>query len=94
MRLGGGMIALELKGGFEPAKKLMDYFASYTTPAELAVSLGSSVTYVQHPASMTHAGLSKEVREASGISDGLVRFSVGIENVADIIADLEHALNN
>ena len=66
MRLGGGMISLELKDGFEPARKLMDYFASYTTPAELAVSLGSVITYFQHPASMTHAGVPEE-RELNAV---------------------------
>jgi len=58
----------------------------------LAVSLGGVETLIQHPASMTHSKLSKEARESAGISDGLVRYSIGIENVEDIIADLEQAL--
>lgn len=92
MRLGGGMIALELKGGFDPAKKLMDYFATYTTPAELAVSLGSSITYVQHPASMTHAGVPEEDRNKRGITAGLVRFSIGMEGVETLWTAIEEGL--
>ncbi|GAB4268849.1 MAG: methionine gamma-lyase [Candidatus Rifleibacteriota bacterium] len=97
MRLGGGMIALELKDGFEPARKLMDYFATYTTPAELAVSLGSAVTYFQHPASMTHAAVPEEDRVKRGITQGLVRISVGLEGVETlwnaIVKGLEQAYN-
>ncbi len=81
MRLPGGMIALELKEGYEPARKLMDFFASYTTPGELAVSLGSAVTYFQHPASMTHAAVPETDRIKRGITEGLVRISVGLEGV-------------
>jgi cystathionine beta-lyase/cystathionine gamma-synthase len=60
--------------------------------ATLAVSLGGLETLIEHPASMTHAGMSREHREESGISDGLVRLAVGIEHVDDLIADLEQAL--
>ena len=60
--------------------------------AGLAVSLGGVESLIQHPASMTHAGMSKEAREKAGITNGLVRFSVGIENVEDIIEDLEQAM--
>lgn len=95
MRLGGGMIALELKDGFEPARRLMDYFATYTTPAELAVSLGSAVTYFQHPASMTHSAIPEEDRLKRGITSGLVRISVGLEGVEtlweSIVQGLEEA---
>jgi len=59
---------------------------------QLAVSLGGVETLIQHPASMTHFSMGKEARLAGGISDGLVRLSVGIENVDDLIADLEQAL--
>jgi methionine-gamma-lyase len=59
----------------------MNFFASYTTPGELAVSLGSAVTYFQHPASMTHAGIPEEDRLKRGITQGLVRISVGLEGV-------------
>jgi methionine-gamma-lyase len=71
----GSMISFELKGGFSAGEILMNNVHL----ALLAVSLGGVETLIQHPASMTHAGLSKEARLASGISDGLVRFSVGIE---------------
>jgi methionine-gamma-lyase len=84
----GAMISFELKGGFAAGEKMMDNVHL----AMLAVSLGGVESLIQHPASMTHAGLSKEAREAAGITDGLVRFSVGIEDCEDIIADLEHAL--
>ena len=92
MRLGGGMIALELEGGYEPARKLMDYFATYTTPGELAVSLGSAVTYFQHPASMTHAGIPEEDRLKRGITEGLVRISVGLEGVETLWSAIDDGL--
>jgi methionine-gamma-lyase len=92
MRLGGGMIALELEGGYEPAKKLMDYFATHTTPGELAVSLGSAVTYFQHPASMTHAGVPEEDRLRRGITEGLARISVGLEGVETLWDAIEDGL--
>jgi methionine-gamma-lyase len=60
--------------------------------ATLAVSLGGVETLIEHPASMTHAGMSREHRQASGITDGLVRYSVGIESVDDLVADLAQAL--
>lgn len=75
-------------GGYEAGKKLMDN----VNLALLAVSLGGIETLIQHPASMTHAKMTKEAKEAAGISDGLVRFSVGIEDADDIIADLDQAL--
>jgi len=61
--------------------------------ATLAVSLGNVDTLIQHPASMTHAGVPPQERLKMGISDGLVRFSVGIENVQDLIADLQYGLS-
>lgn len=85
----GSMMSFGLKGGFEAGKKLMDNVHL----AILAVSLGGVETLIQHPASMTHAGVSKENKQAAGITDDLVRFSVGIENVEDIIADLKHGLD-
>jgi methionine-gamma-lyase len=81
----GGMIAFELKGGFEAAEKLLNNLEIIS----LAVSLGGVDTLIQHPASMTHAGVAKEERLRGGITDGLVRISVGIEDVEDIIEDLE-----
>lgn len=84
----GSMISFGLKGGYEAGTILMDNVHLAT----LAVSLGGVETLIQHPASMTHAGVSKENKEAAHITDGLVRYSVGIENVEDLIADLEHSL--
>jgi methionine-gamma-lyase len=83
----GAMISFELKGGFEAGRRLMDS----VRVATLAVSLGGVESLIEHPASMTHAGMSREDRLEAGITDGLVRYSVGIETAADLIADLEQA---
>ena len=84
----GAMISFELKGGFEAGKILLNNLKL----CSLAVSLGDTESLIQHPASMTHSPYTKEEREAAGITDGLVRLSVGLENVEDIIADLEQGL--
>ena len=84
----GAMISFELKGGFEAGKTLLNSLKL----CSLAVSLGDTETLIQHPASMTHSPYTKEEREAAGITDGLVRLSVGLENVEDIIADLKQGL--
>ena len=84
----GAMISFELKGGFEAGKTLLNNLKL----CSLAVSLGDTETLIQHPASMTHSPYTKEEREAAGITDGLVRLSVGLENVEDIITDLEQGL--
>lgn len=84
----GGMIAFELKGGLEAGEKMMNHVQLAT----LAVSLGNVDTLIQHPASMTHAGMPREARLEAGLTDGLVRLSVGIENAEDIIADLDQAM--
>ena len=84
----GAMISFELKGGFEAGKTLLNSLKL----CSLAVSLGDTETLIQHPASMTHSPYTKEEREAAGITDGLVRLSVGLENVEDIIVDLEQGL--
>lgn len=84
----GTMISFSLKGGLEAGRTLMDNVKM----AILAVSLGGVETLIQHPASMTHSKVPKESREQAGITDGLVRFSVGIENVEDIIDDLKQAM--
>ena len=84
----GAMISFELKGGFEAGKTLLNSLKL----CSLAVSLGDTETLIQHPASMTHSPYTKEEREAAEITDGLVRLSVGLENVEDIIADLEQGL--
>ncbi|MCB0822053.1 MAG: aminotransferase class I/II-fold pyridoxal phosphate-dependent enzyme [Bacteroidales bacterium] len=88
MRGPGAMISFGLKGGLDAGKKMMDNVQL----ALLAVSLGGIETLIQHPASMTHSKLSREAKEKAGISDGLVRLSVGIEEAEDIIADLDQAL--
>ncbi len=90
MKYFGGMISFELKGGLEAGKTLMNNVKL----CQLAVSLGGVETLIQHPASMTHAIMSKEDRLKAQITDGLVRLSVGIENVDEIIADLEGALKS
>ena len=82
------MISFGLKGGLDAGKIVMDNVHL----AALAVSLGGVESLIQHPASMTHASMSKEARKQADISDGLVRFSVGIENVEDIIEDLDQAM--
>jgi len=84
----GAMISFSLKGGHDAGVSMMNNVHL----ALLAVSLGGVETLIQHPASMTHAGISKQSREEADITDGLVRFSVGIEDVDDIIADLDAAL--
>lgn len=85
----GSLLSFELKGGLEAGKKLMK---AVRIPA-LAVSLGGVESLIQHPASMTHAAMSPEARVAAGISDGLVRLSVGCEGAEDLLADLEQALD-
>ena len=84
----GGMLSFELAGGLEAGARLMDRVQLCV----LAVSLGHVNSLIEHPASMTHSGIAPEERLQAGITDGLVRFSIGIENVRDIIADLDQAL--
>jgi methionine-gamma-lyase len=96
----GGMLSFELRGrrgrgaggadAVQAGAALMDRLRL----TSLAVSLGNVDSLIQHPASMTHASLPREARLAMGISDGLVRFSVGVENIEDILADLEHGLGS
>jgi methionine-gamma-lyase len=85
----GGMIAFGIKGGIEAGRKLMNHVELCI----LAVSLGYVDTLIQHPASMTHANIPRDVRMKTGITDNLVRLSVGIEEPEDIIADLDQALS-
>jgi len=89
MRGFGSMISFELKGGISAGEKLMNN----VTIALLAVSLGGVESLIQHPASMTHSGVSKEERLKAGITDGLVRYSVGIEDKEDLMEDLRQALD-
>jgi methionine-gamma-lyase len=84
----GALLSFELQGGFGAGQRLLDRVRLMT----LAVSLGGIETLIQHPASMTHAGMSREARVRAGITDGLVRLSVGCEDLEDLRADLERAL--
>lgn len=88
MRGPGGVISFGLRGGFEAGKAMMDAVQLCL----LAVSLGGVETLIQHPASMTHASMGAEARQRAHISDGLVRLSVGIEEVEDVLRDLDQAL--
>lgn len=85
----GGLISVEVKGGLEAGQKLVNNLEMLS----LAVSLGDVGSLVQHPASMTHKSLPLKERRESGITDGLIRFSIGIEDPEDIIADIEQALD-
>jgi len=84
----GGMVAAELKGGLAESRRFLEGCRLFA----LAESLGGVESLIEHPAIMTHASVPAEVRQAVGISDGLVRISVGIEDVEDLLADLEEAL--
>ncbi len=84
----GGMISMKLHGGIPAARQFM----TRTRLFSLAESLGGVESLLCHPATMTHASIPKDIREARGVDDGLLRLSVGIEDVADLKADLEHAL--
>ena len=85
----GGMITIVLKGGLESAKTLL----GRTKLFSLAESLGGVESLIEHPAIMTHASVPTNIRKELGITDGLVRLSVGIESIDDLLQDLEHALN-
>lgn len=87
-KLGGGMISFRIKGGLEAANK----FVSKTKFFTLAESLGGVESLLEIPASMTHAGISVKERELSGVYDDLIRLSVGIEDVSDLINDIQQAL--
>ncbi len=89
MKHAGALMSFEVKGGFEAGKKFINKLQLCTH----AVSLGTCDTLVSHPASTTHVGVARELRLKSGITDGLIRMSVGIENVEDILADLAQALS-
>jgi O-succinylhomoserine sulfhydrylase len=89
MSQGGGIVALELAGGLDAGRRFLDAVQMVSHSA----NLGDTRTIVTHPASTTHSKLTSAERAAVGISDGLIRVSVGLEHVADIIADLEQALS-
>jgi methionine-gamma-lyase len=84
----GGMLSFELRGGFKAAETMLNS----VQVATLAVSLGNVDTLIQHPAGMTHRHVPPEVRQEMGISDGLIRLSVGIENADDLLADFDQAM--
>ncbi|MEC8183792.1 MAG: PLP-dependent transferase, partial [SAR324 cluster bacterium] len=84
----GGMVTAVLGEGLEKAKSFLEKCQIFS----LAESLGGVESLIEHPAIMTHASIPREIRETLGISDGLVRLSVGIENVDDLIEDLDQAL--
>ncbi|MBV1887659.1 MAG: PLP-dependent transferase, partial [Urechidicola sp.] len=88
MKLGGNIIAFEVKGGIDAGRKFLDTIKM----CSLSANLGDTRTIVTHPASTTHSKLSKEDRLAVGITDGLVRISIGLENPEDVISDLFQAL--
>lgn len=90
MKKFGAVMAFEVKGGLEAGKKLLNSLKLCV----LAVSLGDAETLIQHPASMTHSAYDRAEREKAGITDGLIRLSVGIEEADDIIADLKQALDS
>lgn len=89
MRLGGNIIAFEVKGGLEGGRSFFDAIKM----CSLSANLGDTRTIVTHPASTTHAKVEPEVKAAAGITDGMVRVSVGLEHIDDIIADIKQALN-
>ena len=88
MKHAGAMLSFELKGGFDAGVKFINSLKIGIN----AVSLGTCDTLVSHPASTTHMGVSREQRLAFGITDGLIRMSVGIENIEDLLADFAQAM--
>jgi cystathionine beta-lyase/cystathionine gamma-synthase len=88
MRAFGGMISCVVKGGLEPSRKVLERTKLFS----LAESLGGVESLIEHPAIMTHASIPPAARAILGIADGLIRLSVGCEDVEDLIADLDGAL--
>ncbi|WP_127021679.1 trans-sulfuration enzyme family protein [Flagellimonas beolgyonensis] len=88
MKAGGCVVAFGVKGGLDAGRQFFDHIELLS----LSANLGDSRSIVTHPASTTHSKLTKEEREAVGITDGMVRISVGLEHIDDIIADIEQAL--
>ncbi len=88
MKAAGGVLAFELNGSLDDGR----FFINQCQLLSLAVSLGDAESLIQHPASMTHSPYTAEERRSAGISDGLIRISVGLEHVDDIIADINQAL--
>ena len=90
MNLGGGIVTIVLKGGIERTNKFIDSLKLAT----LSANLGDTRTIITHPATTTHSKLTEDEREKVGITPGLVRISVGLENIDDILVDVEQALEN
>jgi cystathionine beta-lyase/cystathionine gamma-synthase len=86
----GGMLSLELKGGLDSARR----FCSALRVFSLAESLGGVESLCCHPATMTHASIPKEIREPRGVTDGLIRLSVGLEHIDDLTSDILQALES
>ncbi|HYB57040.1 MAG TPA: PLP-dependent transferase, partial [Alphaproteobacteria bacterium] len=84
----GGMVTAFIRGGLEPSRRFLERCEIFA----LAESLGGVESLIEHPAIMTHSSIPAEQRAATGISDGLVRLSVGVEDASDLIADLDQAL--
>jgi methionine-gamma-lyase len=93
MRDGGSLISFEVKGGAAAGERLMNYLARKDVPMELAVSLGGAITYVEQPATMTHAVVPEADRLARGITPGLIRMSVGLEGPEILMEHLDRGLN-
>jgi cystathionine beta-lyase/cystathionine gamma-synthase len=87
MRMGGGMVSMVMKGGLDASRKFLEAVRVFS----LAESLGGVESLIEHPAIMTHASIPKEIRERSGIADGFIRLSVGIEDLVDLKDDLNSA---
>ncbi len=90
MKLGGNIVTIKVEGGLESGRTFLDNVRM----CSLTANLGDTRTIVSHPASTTHGKLSKEERLSVGITDGLIRISVGLEHIDDIIQDLENSLGN
>ena len=84
----GGIVTAVLRGGLDDARRVLERCHLFS----LAESLGGVESLIEHPALMTHASLPAAMRASLGISDGLIRLSVGVEDVDDLIAELQHAL--
>ncbi len=87
--MGGGIISIDLKGGYDAARKMLEGCELFS----LAESLGGVESLINHPAIMTHASVSAEKRAGIGITDSLIRLSVGVEDVNDLIAELDGILS-
>ena len=89
MNMFGGMVSIITDGNIENVREILNKFEVFT----LAESLGGVESLVSHPATMTHASIPKEKREELGINDGLIRLSIGLETIDDILSDLKDALS-